>query len=57
LKSGQISTFAGIPFGCGSKNGPKEQALFENLSNVIFTKNGKFIIFCDNNMIKFMKIK
>jgi WD40 repeat protein len=57
LKSGQVSTFAGIPKQKGSRNGPKEQALFDCPESCIFSKCGKFIIICDKNNIKYIRIK
>jgi WD40 repeat protein len=57
LKTEQVTTFAGIPTQYGSRNGPKEQALFKRPSSITFTKCGKFIILCDYNNIKYIKIK
>jgi sugar lactone lactonase YvrE len=57
LNSRQISTFAGIMDQKGSRNGLKEQALFTKLSNILITHNGKNILFCCNNNIKYIKIR
>jgi WD40 repeat protein len=47
LKTGQGSIFAGFINQCGSINSSKEQAKFWYPLNVIFSKNGKFILVCD----------
>jgi WD40 repeat protein len=57
VKSGIVSTFAGIPNKKGVRNGPKEQTLFYFPESCIFSKCGKFIIICDDNNVKYMKIK
>jgi hypothetical protein len=57
FESGQVSTFAGIPNEKGTKNGPKEQALFNYPTSLTFSKCGKFIIISDQNNLKYMKIK
>jgi DNA-binding beta-propeller fold protein YncE len=57
LKSGLVSTFAGIPDQAGYRNGPKEQALFKSPRNIIFSKNKKFVIICDRTNIKYIKIR
>jgi DNA-binding beta-propeller fold protein YncE len=49
LKSGQVSTFAGTPLKRGSRNGPKEQALFYGPRNLTFSKNGKYVLVCDTD--------
>jgi WD40 repeat protein len=57
LESGQVSTFAGHIHDSGHRHGPKEPALFDCPSSITFSKNGKFVIICDANNIKFIKIK
>jgi WD40 repeat protein len=48
VKSGQISTFAGIPEEKGSRNGPKEQAEFNNPISLTFSPDKTYILVCDN---------
>jgi WD40 repeat protein len=59
LTSGHVSTFAGIPneYESESRDGLKEQALFKHITNLTLTRCGKFVIFFDENNIKYIKIK
>jgi hypothetical protein len=57
MKSGNISSFAGIPGVRGSRNGPKEQALFHLPTTLTLSKNNKFLIICDRLNVKYIKIK
>lgn len=57
LVSEVVSTFAGIPGVEGYRNGPKEQAKFSYPSNLTFSQDGKFVIICDKNRIRYIKIK
>jgi WD40 repeat protein len=57
VKSGQVSTFCGNPNEKGLRNGPKEQAIFDSITSLAFSKCGKFLIICDKTNIKYMKIK
>lgn len=57
MDSEQVSTFAGIPKEIGLRNGPKEQSLFEYPISLTFSKDGKFLVICDQNKISYMKIK
>jgi hypothetical protein len=41
----------------GHRDGPKEQALFDHPTDVTFSQCGKFIIICEFNNIRYMKIK
>jgi WD40 repeat protein len=56
VKSGQVTTFAGIPKEEGNRLGVKEQALFESPTNITFSPCGQYIIICDINNIKYIRI-
>jgi WD40 repeat protein len=47
-KSGNMSNFAGIPNVKGYKNGPKEQAEFNQISSLTFSPDGTFLLVCDS---------
>jgi hypothetical protein len=57
MKSGIVSTFAGTPNERGSRNGPKEQALFTEITKILFSPDGKFVFICDSNNLRLIKIK
>jgi DNA-binding beta-propeller fold protein YncE len=59
VKSGQVSTFAGIPKQSGYRTGPKEQALFHFPSSLKFSPDGTYILICDmsNNIIRKLCLK
>jgi DNA-binding beta-propeller fold protein YncE len=47
LDSKQVTTFAGIPGLEGSRNGPKEQALFDIPIDITFSPDSTFVLVCD----------
>jgi DNA-binding beta-propeller fold protein YncE len=59
VKTGQVSTFAGICTEFGGRNGPKEQARFGNPSSITFSPDGTHILVCDywNHCIRKICVK
>lgn len=57
VKSGEVSNFAGTPHISGNRNGIKEQAQFQDVTHLLCSQDGKFLLICDKGEIKFIKIK
>lgn len=58
ISSREVSTFAGIPHpDYETRNGPKEQAKFVDITHLSFSLDGKMLIVCDRDEIKCIKIK
>lgn len=57
--SENVTIFAGTPSQKGLRNGPREQALFDSPTNVIYSKCGNFLFVSDsqNGCIRIINIK